>query len=206
TGTCAAITRPAASDRSAVRTGAAPDQLALAVDLVDADHLARIADVRQLRIIRIDLAAGAGFAPERGFQRADHQLAGAGQRDEDFAHALLAPGAQAGFAAQLVDHLVAADFEAGLVGLETDPAAALARGTARGAGVGGGEILAGHARRLAPGVAGAPAGGRRTRRGLRCAGRGAGPARDRGGIGGDVGFGRQRLGGERRRGGAQARG
>lgn len=175
----------------AVHPGSAPDQFAAAVDAHDVHHVAGVADGVELRVAGLHQAAAAGAAGGDDLQGADHQVAAAGQGEEDFLHALGLPFGDAQLVAQVVIDLVAVHFHAGGGGVALVVALALA-GTDGGAHVFGGGVLGEHAGRLAP--AGGAAPGRWAGRGavLRwgdglLAGRGLGL----GFVGGDgvVGFG-----------------
>src|SRR3546814_6308099 len=70
-------------------------------------------DLFEFRVVRFDHAACAVVAVQGDFQRADHEPSRARQGEEEFGHALVAPGAQPGFVEEVVIHLVAAHLQAG---------------------------------------------------------------------------------------------
>src|SRR3546814_1494643 len=59
-------------------------------------------DLFEFRVVRFDHAACAGVAVQGDFQRADHEPSRARQGEEEFGHALVAPGAQPGFVEEVV--------------------------------------------------------------------------------------------------------
>src|SRR5690606_20441909 len=104
--------RTVAAVASSIGPRPAPQHFAQPVDPLHGDDIACVADVRERRVVRLDQAALAGIAAQGGFQRADHEPLGAGQRQEPPGHALVAPFAQADLVEQVVVDLVAADLQA----------------------------------------------------------------------------------------------